>query len=122
MKLTLWAAAIGALLAMPASALAQQPRLTPDPADARVAVPPALYESVFTGASLPGPEGSHVTPDTIWRAANDTVAAAPGHGGHGAEPAPASSDGHAGHTAPISAAKPAAKPVAQPAAGHGNHH
>lgn len=118
MKLKLWAAAIGALLAVPVSALAQQSPHVPDPADPRVAVPPALYESAITSASQPRAEESDVTPDKVWRTANDTVAGTPGHSGHDAGPAPASGDAPTGHAAPISAAKP----VVQPAADHSKHH
>ena len=122
MKLKLWVATIGALLAVPVSALAQQSHHAPDPADPRVAVPPALYESAFTSASLPRPQESDVTPDKVWRTANDTVAGGLGHGGHGVahgtNPAPASSHAHAGHAAPA----PAAKPAVQPAADHSKHH
>ena len=117
MKLKPWAAAIGALLAMPASALAQHSHHAPDPADPRVAVPPALFESAFASTTLPRPEGSDATPDKVWRTANDTVAGAPGHAGHGAAPAPASSHAHAGHAAPASAIKS----VVQPAVDHSKH-
>ena len=118
MKLKLWVATIGALLAVPVSALAQQSPHAPDPADPRVAVPPALYESAFTSASLPRPQESNVTPDKVWRTANDTVAESSGHAGHGAGSAPASSHAHAGNAAPA----PAAKPAVQPATDHSKHH
>jgi hypothetical protein len=120
MKLKLWFATIGALLAMPVSALAQQSSRAPDPADPRAAVPPALYESVFARTSQPKPEQGDVAPDKVWRSANDTVAGVPGHAGHGAGPAAASGHAHAWHTAPAPA--PKEKPAVQPAADHSKHH
>jgi len=118
MKLKLWAAAIGALLAVPVSALAQQSPHVPDPADPRVAVPPAQYESAITSTAQPRTQQSELTPDKVWRTANDIVGQAPGHAGHGAGPAPASNQAHTGHEAPVSDAKP----VVQPAADHSKHH
>lgn len=103
MKLKLWVATIGALLAVPVSTLAQQSPRAPDPADPRVAVPPARYESAMTRVSPPEPEQGDARPDKAWRTANDTVSGAPGH---------------AGHAAPVAAAKP----VVQPVADHGKHH
>ena len=118
MKFKLWVAVIGAVLAAPFSALAQQSTQPADPADPRAAVPPARYESAITSALLPGPKQNDVTPDKVWRAANDSVAGGPGHAGHGADRSPASSHGHAGHAAPA----PSAKPADQPAADHSKHH
>ena len=134
MKLKLWVATVGALLAMPAYVLAQQSPHPADPADPRAAVPAAGYESVFTSISRPTPEPNAVTPDKVWRAANDTVAGAQGHAGHGAGAATAS--GHAAHQAGAAAASgnahaahamqavpaPSAKPVDRPAADHSKHH
>ena len=55
MRLKLWVATVGALLAVPVSALAQQSHHAPDPAGPGLAVPYARYESAFTSASLPAP-------------------------------------------------------------------
>ena len=116
MTIKLWLTTIGALLALPVCALAQGAQDPTGPADPRVAVPPAVYDSIFTRASQPRPQESNVTPDKLWKAANATVVAAPEHGGHGGGAVTATSDAHAGHAAP------AAQPVAQPAADHSKHH
>lgn len=107
MKPTLWAA-IGALLAAPLPALAQQspnPADPANPANSRAAVPPPVYESAFARTSQSAPGRDTPTPDKLWRAANDTVAGASVHGGH------------AGH-----APAPAAPAPAAPASDHGTHH
>jgi hypothetical protein len=115
MKPTLWAA-LGALLAVPGCALAQQPRHTAepaDPADPRIAVPAVAYASVFALPSQLRPQERAVTPDKAWKEANATVAASPAHAGHA---------GHAGHAAPAAAATAAAEPDTQPAVDHSKHH
>lgn len=123
MKLKLWVATIGALLAVPVIALAQQTPSPADPADPRAAVPPAVYESAMANNSRPEPDNNPVTPDKVWRMANDTVAAAQGHAGHGAAATATSIHAHAGHVPAAQAAPaPAAKPVEQPAADHSKHH
>ncbi|MFC4932999.1 hypothetical protein [Massilia sp. GCM10023247] len=113
-------ALVGALLAAPCIALAQHashaPAVpaapgVPDPADPQAAVPPLAYRSVFAGAAHPPAEDAP-TPDKLWRQANDTVAAGPGHAGHGA--------GHE-HGQPVAPAQSAAPAPAAPAA-HGKHH
>lgn len=103
-------AAIGALLAVPCMALAQQASRGPDPADPRAAVPALEYRSVLSGAARQ-PAAAAATPDKLWRQANDTVAAAAGHAGHA---------GHATHDH----GKPAPAPAAPAAHGkpHGKHH
>jgi hypothetical protein len=118
MKLELWVATFGALLAVPVFALAQQAARAADPADPRVAVPPAAYESAITSTSRTEPGHSEVTPDKLWRTANDAVAAAPGHAGHGADTAAANSHAPVGQAVPAAASKP----VDQPTADHGRHH
>lgn len=114
----LLAAAIGALLVLPMYAQAQQSRPLADPADAAAAVPPTVYESVIA-RSLPAPQEAQ-TPDKSWRAANNTVAGAPGHAGHAAHGSEPKLQGHAPATAPSSpsaASKPAPAPV-----DHSKHH
>ncbi|MFC0251969.1 hypothetical protein IM543_12820 [Massilia sp. UMI-21] len=116
----LLAAVVGALLALPIYAQAQQSRPSADPADPTVAVPPTVYESVIARPS-PGPQDVQTTPDKSWRAANDAVAGVPGHAGHGA---PASEQNHNGHgaapapTTPVAPGKPA-NPVP---VDHSKHH
>ncbi|MFC5460540.1 hypothetical protein [Massilia niabensis] len=123
MTFKLWVATIGALLAVPVSALAQQSVGPADPADPRASVPAAVYESVVTKASRAAPDDNQVTPDKIWRAANDAVAAAPGHPGHEAGAGAASGHAHAGHAPAAQAAPaPSAKPASEPAADHSKHH
>ena len=109
------AAFLGALLAAPLGALAQQSARTPDPADPRAAVLPIVYESAFSRPAAP-PRDEQPTPDKAWRAANETVAAPPsGHGGHAAHGA-----AHAPAT-PATAAEPV--PALQPApVDHSKHH
>lgn len=85
MKHTLWAA-IGALLAAP---LAAQPQRAADPADPDAPVAPLVYESVIVAP----PAQDSTTPDKRWRAANETVAGAPGHG-HATPAAPADHGKH----------------------------
>jgi hypothetical protein len=102
MKFTHWAAVSGALLAVPLLALAQPTTPAADPADPRAVVPPVVYESAI--AAPPAREPDAPTPDKLWRAANDTVAGAQGHAGHGA-------------AMPVS---PATAPL-QPAADHSKH-
>lgn len=107
-------AVVGALLAAPCIALAQHAShapAAPDPADPQAAVAPLAYRSVFEVAARPPAEDAP-TPDKLWRQANDTVAAGPGHAGHGA--------GHE-HGQPATPAQPAAPAPAAPAA-HGKHH
>lgn len=121
MKLKLWAATVGALLAAPVCALAQQaPRAADpaDPADPRAAVTPAVYESAMPGPPHRAPEKGDATPDKRWRSANDTVAGAPAHAGHGNNAAPASGHAHEAQALPAAAAKPAG----QAATDHGKHH
>lgn len=118
MKINFLVATFGVLLAVPVLALAQQALHAPDPADPQIAVPPPTYESAFAGTAMPKPEQGDVTPDKVWRSANDTVAGISGHAGHGAASAPAGVQAHAGHAAPA----PAAKPAAQPTADHSKHH
>jgi hypothetical protein len=102
MKFTYWAAISGALLAMPLSALAQPTTPVADPADPRAAVPPVVYESAI--AAPLARQADAPTPDKLWRAANDTVAGAQGHAGHG----------------PAMPVSPATAPM-QPAADHTKH-
>lgn len=116
----LLAAAIGALLALPMYAQAQQSRPSADPADPSVSVPPTVYESVIARSS-PVPQDGQTTPDKSWRAANDTVAGTPGHAGHGA---PVSEQNHSGHVpapAPSTAAAPG-KPANPVPVDHSKHH
>lgn len=121
MKLTLWVATMGALLAAPFSALAQQSTRPADPADPHVAVAPLVYESAIPATARSAPDhgdaaaGKDATPDKLWRTANDTVAGAPGHGGHDADALVPK--GHA-HAAPPASPKPADRPAAD----HGKHH
>ncbi|MFC5479662.1 hypothetical protein [Massilia suwonensis] len=92
------AALIGALLAVPLGALAQQSPRTPDPADPAAPVTPIVYESVITP---PAPQGGAPTPDKLWRAANEAVAPASSQAAHQAAPArqPAPVDHGAHHQA-----------------------
>lgn len=102
------AALLGALLAVPLGALAQHSPRTPDPADPAAPVRPIVYESAIARPS-PEPQGGAPTPDKLWRAANEAVAAPSAHAGHAAHP-----------TAP---AVPVPAPARQPApADHGKHH
>ena len=87
MNQKLRAAILGALLAVPFAALAQPSPRLPDPADPAAAVTPIVYEPVFTPVlprPSPEPQGSPPTPDKLWRAANEAVAAPPpaDHGKH----------------------------------------
>lgn len=91
------AALLGALLAVPFAALAQQSPRLPDSADPGAAVMPIVYESVVSPVVTrpsPEPQGSPPTPDKLWRAANETV------GAPARRPAPADHGKHhqAGHT------------------------
>lgn len=120
MKPIFLGAAIGALLAVPFAAQAQQAAHAPDPADPQAAVPAIAYRSALTGAAHPPAPAA--TPDQLWRQANASVAPAPGHAGHA---------GHAEHAQPVQPAQPAqpaaaaghahGKPDA-PAPAHGKHH
>jgi hypothetical protein len=106
MKLTLWVAAIGALLSMPFAALAQQAARAADPADPHAGVPPVVYESAIrAGSAAAQPDA---TPDQLWRAANEAVAGTQDHAAHA----------HEAQAAP----PPPAKPAQRPAADHGKHH
>jgi len=80
------AALLGVLLALPFAALAQQSPRTPDPADPAAPVRPIVYESAITRPSAE-PQGGAPTPDKLWRAANEAVAAPSGHAGHAAHQA-----------------------------------
>lgn len=115
----LLAAAIGALLILPLYAQAQQSRPLADPADPAVAVPPTVFESVITRAS-PAPQDGQATPDKAWRAANDTVAGAPGHAGHAVPGSEQKPQAHAAAPAPSSPAMPV-KPAPAPV-DHSKHH
>jgi hypothetical protein len=116
MKLKLWVATIGALLALPFAALAQQSPRQADPADPHVVVPALVYESIISGVAAPGQ--AEVTPDKSWRAANDAVAGTQGHASHGATATAANSHAH-----DVQAERaPPVKPVAEPAADHSKHH
>ena len=81
------------------------PTYSSDPADPRVSVPAARYESVFASESQARPEETAPTPDKAWKSANATVAAVPAHAGHA-----------------MQAAAPAPKPASTPAADHSKHH
>lgn len=105
MTYKLSAALIGALLALPAYAQAQQTLPLADPADPGIIVPPIVYTPVAGGPPPASPDAG-ATPDTSWRAANDAVGAAPGHA---AAPMPSMP------VAPVKAANPA--PV-----DHSKHH
>lgn len=116
------AALLGALLAVPFGALAQQSPRLPDPADPAALVAPIVYESAFApvfARPAPEPQGSVPTPDKLWRAANEAVAAPSGHAGHGA---------HGAHPAGSAASRPAPAasvpaPARQPApVDHSKHH
>lgn len=122
MKPKLWAATVGALLAVPVFVLAQQAPRAADPADPRAAVPPAVYESAIPAISRPAPEHGDATPDKLWRSANATVAGAPGHAGHGSIAPAASDHAHAAQPTPAPPAKPAVHPAGHAAADHGKHH
>lgn len=116
MKRKLSAATIGLLLALPFCVHAQQSQRQADPADPGAAVPPTVYESAFTAS--PKQQHEHPTPDKAWRAANEAVAGAQGHAGHGAHAAPEKTTPHEGHGAPQAPAKPADPPAAD----HSKHH
>lgn len=119
MKFNFWVVA-GALLAVPACALAQQ---AADPADPRATVPAAVYVSVFTNVSRSAPDDNELTPDKVWRAANDAVAGATGHAAHGDGGTSAKVDAHAGHVPAAQAAPaPSSGPVDPPAVDHSKHH
>lgn len=108
MKHKLWLA-FAALCAAALGAQAQQSTRTPDPADSSVAVPATVYESVLSG-QVPHATDKQ-TPDQAWRAANDAVAAQPGHGGH-----------HSAAPAPSQEAPRQAAPVAPPKDQHKDQH
>jgi hypothetical protein len=116
MKLKLWVATTGTLLALPIAALAQQSPRQADPADPHVAVPPVVYQSISSG--VPASDQAEVTPDKFWRAANDTVAGTQEHAAHGATPTPANTHAHDVHAEHA----PPPRPVAKPAADHSKHH
>lgn len=78
MTYKLSAALIGALLALPASAQAQQTLPLADPADPGIIVPPIVYTPV-AGRPVPASPDAQTTPDKAWRAANDAVGAVAGH-------------------------------------------
>lgn len=78
MTYKLSAALIGALLALPAYAQAQQTLPLADPADPTIVVPPIVYTPV-AGGPPPASADAGATPDTSWRAANDAVGAVAGH-------------------------------------------
>jgi len=119
----LLAAAIGALLALPMYAHAQQSRPLPDPADPAVAVPPTVYESVISNRS-PAPQDGQTTPDRSWRAANDAVAGVPGHAGHGANGTEQNHHGHKDGPAPSAPASQVSptKPANPAPMDHSKHH
>lgn len=116
----LLAAAIGALLALPMYAHAQQSRPLQDPADPAVAVPPTVYESVIPSRS-PAPQDGQTTPDKSWRAANDAVAGVPSHAGHGAHGGEQNHHGHKAAPAPSAPSTPA-KPANPAPMDHSKHH
>jgi len=104
MNTKLPAAVCGLLLAAfgaPVAAHAQRTSPAADPADPAAPAPALVYVSAFQDAQRPADAGQ--TPDKRWRAANDALAAAPEHGGHGAP-------------------QPVQKPAPQPAAAHAHHH
>lgn len=114
------AVAIGAVLALPLCVQAQQALAPANPADPAVTVPPTVY-TPSPAAYSHTPQDDAITPDKAWRAANDTVAAAPGHGGHDAHRGEPKSPGH---EAPRGPAAPTVhpKPAAAPPVDHSKHH
>lgn len=122
MNQKLWAA-LGALLAAPLGALAQQSSHTPDPADPAAAVVPTVYDSAFSHPAPPVQE-AQPTPDKTWRAANAALANPPAHAAHAAPEA--GTDTARGKDAGPAAAVRAdtsATPAVQPAlVDHSNHH
>ncbi|WP_156885590.1 hypothetical protein [Massilia niastensis] len=119
MKLKLWAA-IGAVLAVPFAAQAQQSHRAADPADPDVVVPPTVYESAIAGYS-PLVQDTQATPDKSWRAANEAVARSQGHAGHGAHHGAESGQAHGASAPPAAPAKPAT-PASPAPADHSKHH
>lgn len=109
MNQTFLAAMLGAFLAAPFVALAQPTPGTAGPSDPGAAVTPIVYESVFT---RPAQAAEQATPDKLWRAANEEVAASSAHAGHGTHEADAP---HAGHAGAMPAAQPAQAPAPRPA-------
>ena len=89
----LCAVAIGALLALPLCVQAQPTRAPANPADPAATVAPTVYTPAAAGYSQ-APQDDAMTPDKAWRAANDTVAGVPGHGGHEAHGGEQKSQGH----------------------------
>lgn len=123
MTFKLWVATIGTLLTVPVSALAQQSAGPANPADPRATIPAAVHESVVTNVSRTASDDNRVSPDKVWRAANDTVADTAGHAAHGGSGASANVDAHAGHVPAAQAAlAPSPRPVPQPAVDHSKHH
>lgn len=122
MNQKLWAAALGALLAVPLASLAQQSSRTPDPADPAAAVMPIVYESAFIRPAQPA-QDRQPTPDKTWRAANDAVANPSVHAGLSAPNAAkeTAGDKNAGPPAAVRA-DTAAAPAEPTSVDHGKHH
>jgi hypothetical protein len=115
-------AAFGVLLGAPLVALAQQTLPVPDPADPNAAVRPIVYESAFARPAQPA-QDAQPTPDKVWRAANDSLAAPSGHAGHGMPQADQSGDKDAAAAAAPVRAATSGSPRPQPApVDHSKHH
>jgi hypothetical protein len=77
--------AVVALMPLAATAQQSQPSQQSNPAEADVPVPAAGYVSAFEGYGSTPEE--QVSPDRIWRAANEAVKSGDAHAGHGSMPA-----------------------------------
>lgn len=101
--------AVAAWVFVPLAASAQQ-KQDSNPVDPNAIVPTVRYESAFT--SFRTSQEDSVTPDKVWRAANEEMGRLSGHVGHMKEGAPQATSSP---TAETSAPK-------QGAADHSKHH
>jgi hypothetical protein len=111
--------ACAVLLAALGAPLAAHAQSAAPPIDPAAPVPALVYESALEAA--PRSADPALTPDKVWRAANDALWMAPGlagHAGHGAQrPSPT----HPASEAPPPATPPERQSTSPADAGHAHH-